>query len=106
MGIMVFFKHADINQGLAEYRSIPGAVLLDVRSPQEYKNGHVPGSINLPLQTIDKAAALAGSTDAPIFVYCHSGARSRQAASLLEHMGYSNVKNIGGITAYRGEIKV
>ena len=105
MGIMDFFKHDDINQGIMEYRSSPGAVLLDVRSSQEYFGGHIPGSINIPLKNLDKVAAVAGSTDAPIYVYCLSGGRSRQAASLLEHMGYSNVKNIGGIAAYSGELE-
>ena len=43
--------------------------------------------------------------DTPLFVYCHSGARSRQAAALLAQMGYTNAKNIGGIAAYRGKVE-
>lgn len=43
--------------------------------------------------------------DTPLFVYCHSGARSREAVSMLERMGYQQVKNIGGITAYKGEVE-
>lgn len=105
MGIFDFFKHADINHGLEEYRSTGGAVLLDVRSPQEYKNGHVPGSINVPLPDIDEVAFVAEDMDTPLYVYCHSGARSRQAASLLEYKGYRNVKNIGGIVAYSGKVE-
>lgn len=104
MGIFDFFKHADINEGLEEYKRSAGAVLLDVRSEQEYKNGHIPGSINVPLPHIDEVAFVAESMDTPLFVYCHSGARSRQAASLLEYKGYSNVKNIGGIAAYFGNL--
>ena len=104
MGIFDFFKHADINAGLEEYAKTEGAVLLDVRSEQEYKNGHVPGSKNIPLPSIDEVTFMAEDMDTPLFVYCHSGARSRQAASLLEYKGYTNVKNIGGITAYRGKV--
>jgi rhodanese-related sulfurtransferase len=49
--------------------------------------------------------ALAENKDTHLFVYCHSGSRSRQAVSLLQHMGYSNVQNIGGIAAYRGKVE-
>ena len=49
-----FFKRTDINQGIKEYDSTPNAVLLDVRTPQEYKEGHIPGSKNVPLQSLDK----------------------------------------------------
>ena len=104
MGIFDFLKGTDINQGLQEYASTPGAVLLDVRTPQEYAQGHIPDSENVPLQSIGQAGALTVGTDTPLFVYCHSGARSRQAAAVLEEMGYSRVKNIGGITAYRGKV--
>lgn len=104
MGILDFFKGEDINQGVQEYRATPGALLLDVRSPQEYQGGHIPGSSNLPLQEIRRAKELAGP-DTPLFVYCLSGARSRQAAGILGQMGYTCVKNIGGISAYRGEVE-
>lgn len=42
---------------------------------------------------------------APLFVYCHSGARSGQAVRLLQRMGYTNVRNIGGIMAYSGPVE-
>ena len=105
MGIFDFFKHADINQGIEEYKAIPGAVLLDVRTEQEYRNGHVPGSINVPLQKINTISEQVEDMDTPLFVYCQSGGRSRQASSMLEHMGYSRVKNIGGIAAYSGTVE-
>ena len=50
MGFFDFLKGPDINQGLQEYGSASGAVLLDVRTPQEYREGHIPGSINAPLR--------------------------------------------------------
>ena len=43
---------------------------------------------------------------APLFAYCHSGSRSSQAAAMLRHMGYTNVKNIGGIAGYTGKVAV
>ena len=105
MGFFDLFKQNDINQGVKDYHNIPGAVLLDVRTPQEYGEGHIPGSKNLPLQTIDKVDSIVENKDTVLYVYCHSGARSRQAASLLQYMGYSNVTNIGGIAAYSGKVE-
>jgi len=105
VGFFHFFRQPDINQGVKEYQTVPGAVLLDVRTPQEYREGHIPGSRNVPLQTIDKVAAVVDNKDKALFVYCYSGARSSQAAGMLQRMGYSNVTNIGGIAAYGGEVE-
>ena len=105
MGIFDFFKHPDINQGVQEYKNAEGAVLLDVRSPQEYREEHIPGSKNVPLQQLDKVEEVTENKDSILYVYCHSGARSRQAVSLLQAMGYTNVHNIGGIAAYSGKVE-
>ncbi len=105
MGFFNLFKQPDINQGIKDYRASAGAILLDVRTPQEYREGHIPGSKNVPLQTIDKVAAVVKNKDTVLYVYCHSGVRSRQAADILQHMGYSQVNNIGGITAYTGKVE-
>ena len=82
-----------------------GAVLLDVRTPQEYREGHIPGSQIVPLQQLDKVEEVTENKDTILYVYCRSGARSRQAVSLLKHMGYTNVHNIGGIAAYSGKVE-
>ena len=105
MGIFDFFKHPDINQGVQEFKNAAGAVLLDVRTPQEYREGHIPGSQNMPLQQLDKVEEVTENKDTVLYVYCRSGARSRQAVSLLKHMGYTNVHNIGGIAAYSGKVE-
>ena len=105
MGIFDFFKQPDINQGVQEYKNAAGAVLLDVRSPQEYREGDIPGSQNMPLQQLDKVEEVTENKDTVLYVYCRSGARSRQAVSLLKHMGYTNVHNIGGIAAYSGKVE-
>lgn len=105
MGFFDFLRGPDINQGVKEYAGICGAVLLDVRTPQEYQAGHIPGSQNIPLQEIGRASAGVGGKETPLFVYCHSGARSRQAVGVLQRMGYLNVKNIGGIAAYTGKVE-
>ena len=105
MGFFDFLKGTDINQGVKEYNATDGAVLLDVRTSSEYAEGHIPGSKNLPLQSIDKVERMIENKATPIFVHCLSGARSRQAAAVLQQMGYNNVKNIGGISAYTGKVE-
>lgn len=97
MSLFNFFKTPDINQGVKEYTSTPGAILLDVRTPQEYREIHIPDSRNIPLQFLQEITNVIHNKNTPIFVYCHSGSRSSQAVKQLEKIGYTNVKNIGGI---------
>lgn len=95
-----------IDQGVYEFLRSTGARLLDVRSPAEYIQGHIPGSTNVPLHTIDDVEFLVESKEDPLYVYCQSGVRSRMAVEQLREMGYRNAKNIGGIAAYTGKIVV
>ena len=105
MGLMDFFKLPNINKGVEEYAATPGAVLLDVRTPQEYEVRRIPGSRNFPLQELKDVETVIPGKDTPIFVYCHSGGRSSAAVKQLQRMGYSNVTNIGGITDYLGKVE-
>ena len=105
MGFFDFFKQSNINQGIEKYKMTAGAVLLDVRTPQEYQEGHIPESKNVPLQQLDNIVSVAKNKDIPLFVYCYSGSRSRQATGMLQRMGYSKVNNIGGIAAYSGKVE-
>ena len=105
MSLLGFMKRPDINQGVEEYRAREGAVLLDVRTPEEYAEGHVPGSVNVPLQSIDKVASALADKTKTVFVYCRSGARSSQAVAFMKQMGYTEVHNIGGILDYNGKVE-
>ena len=105
MSFFDLFKQPDVNQGVKEFQRTSGAVLLDVRTPEEYRSGHIPGSKNIPLQTIDRVGSVAENKDTALYVYCQSGARSRQAAGMLKQLGYTNVNNIGGIAAYAGKVE-
>lgn len=99
-------KHVNINQGVYEYLRHADAKLLDVRSPAEYIQGHIPGSVNIPLHSIgDDVEFLAENKAMPLYLYCQTGVRSRMAAMQLKEMGYENVCNIGGIAAYDGSIE-
>ena len=105
MSFFDLFKQPDVNRGVKEFQRTSGAVLLDVRTPEEYRSGHIPGSRNISLQAIDRVASVAENKDTALYVYCQSGARSRQAAGILKQMGYTNVNNIGGIAAYAGKVE-
>lgn len=80
MGFFDFLKGPDINQGVKEYCATEEAVLLDVRTPGEYREGHIPGSENVPLQSIDKVAGMIDNKATPIFVHCLSGAKKHNGA--------------------------
>ena len=90
-----------IDAAVEASRSDPDGLLLDVRTAEEYASGHIPGSVNVPLETLSRFDA-----DVPgaIYVYCRSGSRSARAAALLAQMDYEAV-NIGGIIDYRGELE-
>lgn len=92
----------DINKGVKEFSVTPNAILLDVRTKEEYEEGHIKGSINWPLDQIEKVNY---SKDIPLFVHCRSGRRSEEAKRILLELGYKKVKNIGGILDYTGEIE-
>lgn len=105
MGLLNDMLGPDLAQGLAEFEKTPGAVLLDVRTPEEYAGGHIAGSRNLPLQVITQVEDEIPQKDTPVFVYCQSGGRSRRAAAFMEKIGYSCVKNIGGLAGYKGALE-
>ena len=105
MGMFNFLRNtADINTGVAEYETNDGAVLIDVRTAEEYRDGHIDGSVNIPLDRISSVENIVKDKSTPLYVYCLSGGRSGQAVSYLKQMGYTNVKNIGGISSYRGKV--
>ena len=89
-----------INKEIREYRNTPGAVLIDVREPEEFRSGHIPGAINMPLSGSHN---LSFPKDTPLYLYCLRGSRSLKASVILKGQGYTNVKSIGGITGYKGE---
>ena len=106
MGLFSFLHTPDINDGVKEFQNTKNAVLLDVRTREEYSEGHIDGSINIPLQNIRNLSDVLKDKNTPLFVHCYSGSRSGQAVSYLSDVGYTNVKNIGGISAYRGKVAI
>lgn len=82
------------------YRALSqGALVVDVRTPEEFAQGHVPGAINLPVEEVARWADRIPK-DRPVYLYCRSGNRSRQAAEYLKKRGYTNLYNVeGGVRA-------
>ena len=75
-----------------------GYIILDVRTEEEFAEGHIEGAILLPDSEVkEKADSVLGAKDQLILVYCRSGRRSKNAASQLVNLGYTNVKEFGGI---------
>lgn len=98
-------KKSLIDQGVERFRKTPGAVLLDVRTVEEYSSSHIPGSVNIPLQQIQDVEIVVTDKNTPLFVYCRSGRRSGEATTWLKDAGYTDVTNIGGIINYTGELE-
>ena len=82
-----------------------GFLILDVRTPEEYAAGHIPGAINIPNETIgtDEIPQLP-EKEQRIYVYCRSGNRSKQASEKLAALGYTDIVEIGGIIDWTGDI--
>jgi rhodanese-related sulfurtransferase len=74
-----------------------GALLLDVRTPEEFREGHIAGAKNIPVQQLAQRLDELGPKSRPIVVYCRSGARSSAAAQFLKNQGYQ-VTDIGAMS--------
>ena len=81
-------------------------IILDVRRPDEFAAGHIPGAINVPNESIgtDAIPELPDKSQL-ILVYCRSGRRSKEAAEKLVGLGYTNIVEFGGILDWKGEIE-
>ena len=82
-----------------------GYVILDVRTQEEYDEGHIPGAIVISHEEIaEKAEEVLTDKDQLILVYCRSGRRSKLAAEALVELGYTNIKEFGGIIDWPYEV--
>ena len=83
-----------------------GYVILDVRTQEEYDQGHIPGAIVISHEEImEKAEEVLTDKDQLILVYCRSGRRSKIAAEALVELGYTNIKEFGGIIDWPYEVE-
>lgn len=75
-----------------------GALVLDVRSKEEFDQGHYPGARNIPLENLSgEVTSLQARPDQPVIIYCQSGMRAAMARRLLQEAGYTQVLNAGSL---------
>lgn len=100
------FETISAQQAKARMLENPDAVILDVRRPDEFVLGHIPGAVNVPLADIESGnlPELMQDKNATYLIYCRSGVRSVTAAQILECAGYSRLVNFGGILDWPYEI--
>jgi len=83
-----------------------GYIILDVRTQEEYDEGHIPGAIVISHEEIgEKAEEVLTDKNQLILVYCRSGRRSKIAAEALVELGYTNIKEFGGISDWPYEVE-
>ena len=98
------YRQINMDEAVEMMKKESGYIILDVRRPDEYADGHIPGAINVPNEEI-------GTTELPelpdkaqlILVYCRSGRRSKEASEKLVKLGYTNIVEFGGILDWKGE---
>lgn len=98
-------KRKPMMDAVREAQADPSTRMVDVRSQEEYRSGHVPGAVNVPLENLQDALRLLEDKKAQLCLYCASGARSAMAVSMLKRMGYENCVNAGGIGGYSGKLE-
>ena len=100
------YQQISMDEALSKMSEEENYILLDVRTIEEYSNGHIPGAVNLPNESIgENEISELPDKEQLIYVYCRSGNRSKQAASKLVQLGYTNIVEIGGINDYHGEVE-
>ena len=99
------YRQINMDEAIAMMEAESDYIILDVRTPEEFSEKHIPGAINVANETI-------GSEEIPelpdkdqlILVYCRSGNRSKQASEKLVALGYTNIVEFGGINDWLGEV--
>ena len=100
------YRQISMDEAVKMMKDEKNYIILDVRRPDEYAEGHIPGAINVPNEEIGTAeiAELPDKSQL-ILVYCRSGRRSKEASEKLVKLGYTNIVEFGGIQDYEGEIE-
>ena len=100
----ITYRQINMDEAITMMGEESGYVILDVRTPEEFAEKHIPGAINVAYETIgtDEIPELPDK-DQLILVYCRSGNRSKQASEKLVALGYTNIVEFGGINDWPGE---
>ena len=100
------YRQISMDEAVKMMKEENNYIILDVRRPDEFADGHIPGAINVPNEEIGTAEiAELPAKKQLILVYCRSGRRSKEAAEKLVKLGYTNIVEFGGILDWKGEIE-
>ena len=100
------YRQISMDEAVKMMSEETGYIILDVRRPDEFAAGHIPGSINVANESIgtDEIPELPDKNQL-IMVYCRSGRRSKEASEKLVKLGYTNIVEFGGILDWKGDIE-
>lgn len=106
VGQKASYRQITMDEAITVMKESHGYIILDVRTPAEFAEKHIPGAINVPNETIgSEQIPELPDKDQLILVYCRSGNRSKQASEKLAALGYTNIVEFGGINDWPGETK-
>jgi rhodanese-related sulfurtransferase len=97
---LLYRRAGDLTPAEAHRLVEGGALLVDVRSPSEFAEGHIAGALNIPVHEIEARAAELGPPERTKVLYCRSGNRSAAAAAVLEKAGHKSVHNLGAMSRW------
>lgn len=98
------YRQITMDEAVSMMEEESNYIILDVRTPEEFSEKHIPGAINIPNETIGTAEVPElPDKDQLILIYCRSGNRSKQASEKLVKLGYTNIVEFGGIIDWPGE---
>lgn len=100
----ISYRQISMEEAVSMMESETDYIILDVRTPEEFQEKHIPGAINVPNETIasEEIPELPDKAQL-ILVYCRSGNRSKQASQKLAALGYTNIAEFGGINDWPGQ---
>ena len=100
----IAYRQINMDEAITMMEEESGYIILDVRTPEEFAEKHIPGALNIPNETIGtEEIPELPDKDQLILVYCRSGNRSKQASEKLVALGYTNIVEFGGINDWPGE---
>ena len=100
----ISYRQISMTDAVTMMEEETGYIILDVRTPEEFAEKHIPGAVNVPNETIGtEEISELPDKDQLILVYCRSGNRSKQASEKLAALGYTNIVEFGGINDWPGE---
>lgn len=99
------YKSISMLEAIKKFKEEEDYIIVDVRRPDEYKEGHIPKAINIVNEEITNRPNKLPDLNQTIYVYCRSGRRSKEASEKFSKLGYTNIIEFGGILDWPGVIE-